>query len=25
MAQSFHRLHAAPRFLKDFNMFRLIE
>ena len=25
MAQSFHRLHAAPRFLQDFNMFRLIE
>jgi len=25
MAQSFHRLHAAPRFLRDFNMFRLIE
>src|SRR3954453_23785977 len=25
MAQSFHRLHAAPRFLHDFNMFRLIE
>ncbi|HVH83359.1 MAG TPA: choline/ethanolamine kinase family protein [Steroidobacteraceae bacterium] len=25
MAQSFHRLHAAPRFLKDFDMFRLIE
>jgi thiamine kinase-like enzyme len=25
MASSFHRLHAAPRFLKDFNMFRLIE
>src|SRR5438874_6653138 len=23
MAQSFHRLHAAPRFLHDFNMFRL--
>jgi thiamine kinase-like enzyme len=25
MASSFHRLHGAPRFLKDFNMFRLIE
>jgi thiamine kinase-like enzyme len=25
MAQSFHRLHAAPRFLHDFSMFRLIE
>jgi thiamine kinase-like enzyme len=25
MAQSFHRLHAAPRFLHEFNMFRLIE
>lgn len=25
MAASFHRLHAAPRFLHDFNMFRLIE
>ena len=25
MAQSFHRLHAAPRFLQDFNMFRLVE
>jgi thiamine kinase-like enzyme len=25
MAASFRRLHAAPRFLKDFNMFRLIE
>ncbi|HKW08275.1 MAG TPA: choline/ethanolamine kinase family protein [Candidatus Dormibacteraeota bacterium] len=25
MAQSFHRLHAAPRFQQDFNMFRLIE
>ena len=25
MAQSFHRLHAAPTFLHDFNMFRLIE
>ena len=25
MAQSFHRLHASPRFLHDFNMFRLIE
>src|SRR5690349_13151495 len=25
MAQSFHRLHAAPRFLRDFNMFRLID
>jgi len=25
MAHSFHRLHAAPRFLGDFNMFRLIE
>ena len=25
MAQSFKRLHAAPRFLKDFDMFRLIE
>src|SRR5947207_15713528 len=24
MAQSFHRLHAAPRFLHDFNMFRLM-
>jgi thiamine kinase-like enzyme len=24
MAQSFHRLHAAPHFLHDFNMFRLI-
>src|SRR2546425_3931609 len=24
MAASFHRLHAAPRFLHDFNMFRLI-
>src|SRR5207249_4628055 len=23
MAQSFHRLHAAPRFLQDFKMFRL--
>jgi thiamine kinase-like enzyme len=25
MAESFHRLHAGPRFLSDFNMFRLIE
>jgi len=25
MAASFRRLHAAPRFLNDFNMFRLIE
>ena len=25
MAQSFHRLHNSPRFLQDFNMFRLIE
>ncbi|HKC19692.1 MAG TPA: choline/ethanolamine kinase family protein [Candidatus Dormibacteraeota bacterium] len=25
MAESFRRLHAAPRFLHDFNMFRLIE
>ena len=25
MADSFRRLHAGPRFLKDFNMFRLIE
>jgi thiamine kinase-like enzyme len=25
MAASFRRLHTAPRFLKDFNMFRLIE
>jgi thiamine kinase-like enzyme len=25
MAESFTRLHAAPRFLKDFDMFRLIE
>src|SRR3979490_3424571 len=25
MALSFHRLHNAPRFLHDFNMFRLIE
>ena len=25
MAVSFHRLHSAPRFLRDFNMFRLIE
>ena len=25
MAHSFHRLHNAPRFLRDFNMFRLIE
>ena len=25
MAESFHRLHAGPRFLRDFNMFRLIE
>jgi thiamine kinase-like enzyme len=25
MAGSFHRLHDSPRFLKDFNMFRLIE
>ena len=25
MAESFRRLHSAPRFLKDFNMFRLIE
>jgi len=24
MAESFKRLHAAPRFLKDFDMFRLI-
>ena len=24
-ADSFRRLHASPRFLKDFNMFRLIE
>src|SRR5207302_1008656 len=23
--QSFHRLHAAPRFLQDFDMFRLVE
>src|SRR5438445_3993782 len=25
MTESFKRLHAAPRFLKDFDMFRLIE
>jgi thiamine kinase-like enzyme len=25
MAESFTRLHSAPRFLKDFDMFRLIE
>ena len=25
MAESFRRLHAAPRFLQDFDMFRLIE
>jgi thiamine kinase-like enzyme len=25
MAGSFHRLHHSPRFLNDFNMFRLIE
>src|SRR5205814_9733821 len=25
MAESFKRLHAAPRFLKDLDMFRLIE
>ena len=25
MAASFHRLHDSPRFLQDFNMFRLIE
>ena len=25
MAESFRRLHSAPPFLKDFNMFRLIE
>jgi thiamine kinase-like enzyme len=25
MAQSFHRLHASPRFLQDFDMFRLVE
>jgi len=25
MAESFTRMHAAPRFLKDFDMFRLIE
>jgi thiamine kinase-like enzyme len=25
MAGSFRRLHGSPRFLKDFNMFRLIE
>jgi thiamine kinase-like enzyme len=25
MASSFRRLHESPRFLKDFNMFRLIE
>ena len=25
MAKSFKRLHAAPRFLKDFDMYRLIE
>ncbi len=25
MAESFQRLHSAPRFLHDFNMFRLIE
>jgi len=25
MAGSFHRLHASPRFLKDFNMFRRLQ
>ncbi len=25
IAESFHRLHSAPRFLQDFDMFRLIE
>jgi thiamine kinase-like enzyme len=25
MAESFRRLHSAPRFMKDFNMFRLID
>ncbi len=25
MASSFQRLHASPRFLKDFDMFRLVE
>ena len=25
MAESFRRLHGSPRFLKEFNMFRLIE
>src|SRR3981081_3273415 len=25
MAESFRRMHAAPRFLKDFDMFRLID
>src|SRR6266568_9201260 len=25
MAESFRRLHSAPRFLHDFNMFRLID
>jgi thiamine kinase-like enzyme len=25
MAESFRRLHSSPRFLQDFNMFRLIE
>jgi thiamine kinase-like enzyme len=25
MASSFHRLHGSPRFLKDFDMFRLID
>jgi thiamine kinase-like enzyme len=25
MAESFHRLHAGPRFLRDFDMFRLIK
>jgi thiamine kinase-like enzyme len=25
MSESFHRLHSAPHFLHDFNMFRLIE
>lgn len=25
MAESFRRLHRSPKFLKDFNMFRLIE
>jgi thiamine kinase-like enzyme len=25
MAASFRRLHASPRFLQDFNMFRLVE